>query len=97
MPDHRTIQQKFEDFHHGNPKVYDELVRMARVLQARGHARVGIELLFAQIRWMSLMSTSGDDDGFRLNNSFTSRYARLILAEHPEFDALFEIRTLRAA
>lgn len=90
-----TIQQKFEAFDRENPQVYAELVRMSRILHERGRTKIGIDLLFAQIRWMSLMSTEGDD--FKLNNNFRSRYARKILAEHPEFDALFETRALQTA
>lgn len=33
---------------------------------------------------------------FKLNDHYHSRYARLILATHPEFDGFFEIRELKA-
>lgn len=88
-----SIQRRFEEFHAANPHVYSALVRMSRQLQERGRTRVGIELLFAQLRWQSLISTTGDE--FKLNNSFRSRYARKLIAEHPEFEGLFETRKLR--
>ena len=39
---------------------------------------------------------STDRDGFKLNNNFTSRYARLIEREHPELRGFFRKRRLRA-
>lgn len=36
------------------------------------------------------------DEQWKLNNNFTSRYARLLLENEPELEGLFEIRSLRS-
>lgn len=90
------IQAAFEEFHAANPHVYDELVALARQARSRGHQKIGIELLFAVCRWERMMRTTSGD-GFKLNDHFTSRYARLIMAREDDLAGLFETRELRAA
>lgn len=34
---------------------------------------------------------------FKLNDHYTSRYVRKLIAEFPQFDGMFELRVLRAA
>lgn len=92
-PDDDSIQARFEAFHQTNPHVYAALEEMSQQLHDRGRERIGIELLFAQLRWQSLIATSGDE--FKLNDHFTSRYARLLIQNHPEWTGLFEMRALR--
>lgn len=87
------IQTEFEEFHQKNPHVYRALVRMTRRLRDNGHTRFGIELLFAQLRWQSMIQTSGDP--FKLNDHYTSRYARLIMDNYPEWEGTFALRGLR--
>lgn len=92
----QTIEERFEAFHAANPDVYDELVRLARRAKARGHRRMGIELCFGALRWNRLMATTGES-GFKLNDHFTSRYARLLMAREPDLNGFFETRELRSA
>lgn len=92
----RRIDDRFNEFHDRNPHVYEELVRLARRARDRGHRRIGIELLFAVIRWERMMHTT-DPTGFKLNDHYTSRYARLIMEREPDLDGMFRLRKLRAA
>lgn len=91
----RSIDQRFRDFHAENPGVYDELVKMARQIQARGYTRIGIELIWSAYRWNRMMRSGPDEYGFKLNDHFRSRYARLIMVQEPDLANLFHIRTLR--
>ena len=90
-----TIEERFIEFHRNNPHVYTELVVLARDAHRRGYRRIGIELLFAAIRWRRMMRTTADEYGFKLNDHFTSRYARLIMTREPDLDGIFAVRTLR--
>lgn len=92
----KSIDERFSKFHADNPHVYASLARLARQVKSRGRSKVGIELLFAVLRWEQMMSTTGDS-GFRLNDHFTSRYARLLMEQEPDLDGMFETRELRAA
>lgn len=91
-----TIQDRFEQFHDANPWIYTALESLTAGWLAKGHARVGVKQMFEVIRWQYGLATSGDR-GFRMNNDFTSRYARLLVEAHPEWAAAIETRTLRAA
>jgi hypothetical protein len=95
LPFGDSIQARFERFHDANPWVLAKLEEMTAELVAAGRRRVGIAMLFEVIRWEQLRSTTGDP--FRLNNSFRSRYARLMMYRHPEWDGVFETRETRSA
>jgi hypothetical protein len=92
--DHRedAIDRAFAAFREANPHVERELVRLTRELRARGVERVGMKMLFEVLRW-SALRTTGED--FRLNNNFTARYARAIMAAHPDLAGVYETRELR--
>ncbi|MFE9770633.1 hypothetical protein ACFYOV_02905 [Streptomyces sp. NPDC005931] len=89
-----TIQQRFEAFHALNPWVLRALTRMTADCAEKGFARIGIGMLFELLRYQYGAATRGDE--FALNNSYRSRYVRLLLTEHPEWTPLFEVRALRA-
>lgn len=92
-----TLQDQFEDFHDLNPWVYSDLVILTRDLVNRGHRRVGIGMLFEVLRWQRMMSTQDNASGFKLNNNYRSRYARLIMDNEPDLRDVFETRELRTA
>lgn len=91
-----SIDERFQQFHRDNPHVYRELVKLAHKAKRAGHHRIGIELLFAVCRWERMMVTT-DPTGFKLNDHYTSRYARLIMEQEPELAGIFMTRELRAA
>ncbi len=90
-----TIAERFDAFHKENPWVLTALVDLARRYQRMGRGHVGIKHLVEVIRWEYAKGTRGDE--FKMNNNFTSRYARLICDRHPDMKDLFELRVLRAA
>ena len=87
------LDVRFAQFHHANPHVYASLVRMARQWRAAGRGPCSIKMLFEVLRWEYGIATSGEP--FLLNNSFTSRYARLIEANERDLVGIFHTRTLR--
>ena len=91
-----TLQQRFERFHARNPHVYAALVAIARRMVKAGKSRIGIKQIYEVLRYERLIYTRSDD-GHRLNNNFTSRYARLIIAQEADLSNVFETRELRAA
>lgn len=98
MVSEKTIAEAFADFHRENPHVYDALVRLARQARERGHERIGIELLFAVLRWERMMATvDPSQSAFKLNDHYTSRYARLIMERESDLKGLFAVRELRSA
>ena len=88
-----TLNEKFKRFHSRNPHVYLALINLVKEVRATGKERVGIEMLMNQLRWNSFITTNGED--YKINQNFASRYARLIIAVHPEWDGMFEFRQLK--
>jgi hypothetical protein len=91
----KTIDARFAEFHASHPQVYFTLVSLARQAKAVGKTRIGMKALFGRARWEFWLDTRGEE--FKLNNSFSSRFARLIEEKEPDLRGLFEKRTLRAA
>ena len=86
-----TIAERFDAFHEANPHVADALEALAAEWLAR-HRKVGVKALAEAVRWRSGVETTGEP--WRINNSFTSLYARLLLARHPEWAGRIETRAL---
>lgn len=90
-----TIQARFERFHRDHPEVYAELLDLCRAWKAAGNTAWSIKGAFEVLRWKRHTAGLADPgEAYRLNNNYTARYARLIVREHPEFAALFELREL---
>jgi hypothetical protein len=92
-PAPESIQGRFEAFHEANPHVYEALARLAREWRGAGHDRCGVGMLFEVLRFRRGLRTQGDD--FKLNNSYRSRYARLLEEREPDLAGLFEKRELQ--
>lgn len=93
---HTAIDRAFWVFHETNPDVYVELVRLCRDLRARGRTKVGMKMLFEVLRWSRMLRTEDPQSDFKLNNNYTSRFARLIMEFEPDLTGLFETRELRS-
>jgi hypothetical protein len=92
--DDTSIDARFAAFHTENPHVLALLVRLAREAKARGMERIGAKALIERARWEISLQTRGDE--YRLNNSFASRYARLIADTCPDLATMFQFRRLAA-
>lgn len=89
-----TLAERFAAFHEANPHVAHALELLAgQWLQTNSH--VGMKALFERLRWESGIQTVGD--AYRLNNSYTAFYTRLLIDRRPEWAEAFHIRVQRAA
>lgn len=75
-----TISERFERFHAENPTVYARLRDMALIEAAQGAQRISTKLLFERLRAQGPATANGADP-YRFDNSYTSRYARMLAAE----------------
>lgn len=88
------IKQQFVAFHEANPTVLDELVDLADQLVLHGQRKGSIKQLFEVLRWERMFTTT-DPSGFKLNNNYTSHYARLIMDTYPRYEGFFELRSMK--
>ena len=91
----QTTLQRFVQFHEANPEVYRKLELLAQGMWDAGRRRVGMKMLFEVLRWQHYLRTVDTSSEFKLNNNFTALYSRLLVARHPEWEGLFEMRHLK--
>lgn len=87
---------KFEEFHRLNPQVYTALESMTREMVNRGRHKIGIKMLFEVLRWNYYMKTDDPNSDFKINNNYAPYYSRLIIANNPTWEKVFELREIRS-
>jgi hypothetical protein len=99
----KTIQQAFDEYHKNNPKVYERFKEYAIKSIKNGKSRISFKLILNVIRWSYFMETKDETQvlingkwvTFRINDAYSSRYARLFIQEFPEHTEKIEMRELR--
>ena len=91
-----TAKERFDEFHERHPEVYEALHGMVVTALQRGRTKLGINMLIEVVRWERMVSTDDAED-FKINNNYAPHYARLLMDSTPEFEGVFETRTMRAA
>jgi hypothetical protein len=89
-----TLQQRFELFHAENPWVLRAYEQLCMDWVGKGNTRASIGMFTEIVRWQYGRRTTGRD--FKIDNSYRSRYVRLIVERNPGWGGLFETRELRA-
>ena len=87
-PDKATLA--FLDYHHKNPEVWALFRDICLRLYNAGVRHYGAKCLFEVLRFETIIR--GRDDAFKINNSYVSRYSRLLMAQDSRFVGFFEIR-----
>lgn len=92
-----TIDAAFAQFHKRNRWIADRLEQMcAARIAVNPSRRVSVKLLIEVLRYL-VEADPVHAGPFKIDNRFSSRYARLLLERHPEWASLIETRALRAA
>ena len=89
------IWQRFFAFNAANPHVYRRIVQLARKAKLRGLEHYSMAGIFHVLRWEIAIRTRGDDQ-FRLNDQFSSHYARMVDEREFDLKGFFELRKLRS-
>jgi len=89
------IQSRFDDFDRAHPEVFRLFRFFAHMLKQKGKERFSADAILHRIRWEFAVNMECDG-GFKVNNDFSSRYARKLISEDPAFDGFFELRRLKA-
>jgi hypothetical protein len=94
--DPRAIDVRFDEFHREHPEVYRLIVRLCRKLRHAGRTHYSIDAILHRVRWHYDVNAKRPGEPFKLNDHFTSRYARLVMRQEPDLSDFFETRKLRA-
>lgn len=87
------IQQNFEVFHAEHPEVYELFRRFTHIMIDRGFENGSAKLIFERIRWETAIELRRDP--VKLNNNYTSRYARMFENQYPQHRGFFRMRKLQ--
>lgn len=90
-----TIQQRYEQWRDANAWVLPALARLLDGWSQHGQRRVGVKAATEWLR-MEYAKTLNSQD-FAVNNSYSSRLARDLIATYPHLASVIETRELRAA
>ena len=90
-PSGSSPRERFELFTTRNPHIKNKLRRMALELKHKGHDHYGIKALIEVLRWDYAIRTQSSGD-FKINNSFATPYAYLLMDENPELMGFFKTR-----
>jgi hypothetical protein len=89
-----AIQAEFEKFDGQYPDVYALFVKFAEQMWDAGRRKGSSKSIVERIRWEHMTTSQGGNEDFKINNNFTSRYARKLIREQPKFADFFETRSL---
>lgn len=87
------MKASFKNYHAQSPDIYREFKKLAFQLINRGYVRLGAKQIFEVIRWHTMVE---GNDHYKVNNSFTSDYARLFESDHPIYDGYFSKRLCKS-
>ena len=95
----RDIQQHFEEFDRENPEVWERFQEIALRLIGLGFKHYSADAILHAERIHRDLKTTGAGEAagkqLKLNNNFSSRYARKFHQLHPQYADCFETRRLK--
>ena len=94
-----AFMERFWSYHKQHPQVLREVTSYALQLKRAGRERYGIKGVFEVFRWHSQMNSDKFkylNGEFKMPNSFTACYARLIMLKEPSLEGFFELRECHA-
>lgn len=94
MSNAAAIDSEFKAFHEAHPEVYDLFCKYALNLIRAGNTRYSADAILHVMRYNKVIG-KGDDGMYKINNNFSSRYARKFIKENPKYYGFFEFRSLR--
>ena len=98
-----TIQEAFEEFDKNNPKVYQLFKEQVLLAIAKGKERISPKYIINWLRWEVFIKTDdtiaieieGEKTVFKINDAYSSRYARKFIEEYPMHEPKIVKRRLR--
>lgn len=88
------VVEGFWKFHQENPEVFGLFKALCDDVRNAGKTKYGAKAVMEVVRWKVNVYTHGDE--FKINNNYTSCYARLLMIEDPSFDGFFQLRSSNA-
>lgn len=86
----KKYMESFLAFHKENPEIYDLFLEYSHRVRKKRES-YGAKSIAEQIRWHKLIEQG--NEFFKLNNTYTAYYARLVMASNRKlFKGFFQLR-----
>ena len=83
----------FIQYHEENPVIWKLFKEVTFEAIEKGFKNYGSKGIFEVIRWNKCSPIKSD--GFKLNNNYTSDYARKFMLHYPEHKEFFRVRKIK--
>ena len=91
-----TIKESFDIFNKNNPHIYELFEMKAMTAVKLGKRKISSKLILNVIRWENFIDTDDKLSRYKLNDSYSSHYARLFAEKNPKYSTVFNYRALRS-
>lgn len=94
----QDLDTAFARYLQENPQIWEFFCRFAEQARQAGRKHIGAKAIMERIRWETYLAPV-QEPGFpllKVNNNYSSRLARKLMAERPEFAGCFELRELKS-
>ena len=85
-----NMKKTFEQYHKENPEIWLAFRQTTFEAISKGFKSYGSKGIFEIMRWKQ--SGSIKSDGFKINNNYTSDYARKFMIQYPSHRGFFRLR-----
>lgn len=85
--------KSFLQYHKENPEIWNQFKKTTLEAIEKGFYNYGSKGIFEIIRWEQ--GGRIKSDGFKLNNNYTSDYARKFMSEFPRYNGFFRLRVCK--
>lgn len=75
-----------------NPHFWEMFEKFAFQMIRSGRRRCSSKLIFERIRWETSL-TKPDDESFKINNNYSSIFARFFVEKYPAYSDFFSMRS----
>ena len=90
-----SLSERFRRFHLDNPEVYQQFKHYVRILWNRGYRHYSSDGILHIIRYRSAIRKD-PREMYKINNSYSAFYARLLIRDEPQYKDFFELRTRKS-
>lgn len=89
-----TYVSDFIRFHRANPRVWELFKRFSMDLILAGRPHHSADSVIHRIRWETAICTTDAASEFKINDHYSSLYARLFHLAFPDYGNFFRVRKL---
>ena len=88
---HDELREKVIEFHKAHPQVWSLFVTFTNEKISHGFTHYSAKGVFERIRWETDQAENRSNE-FKINNNFSSFYARAFMRRYPAHDGFFRTR-----